>query len=295
MLKIIKFAEIILFVVALVPTEFAHAAALSPVEESRTRQAEKLMNVQTPDTANWVAKFKQAWMNKCFPLSDRRNCHVDECEVSAQDCRPNRALYFRGEPQRFPTPATSGLLRALWAGSAYHADAESGLALLEGLRKDLAPVRPIETYTFTSEDDAWILDGKTKTWSYSGGGQIKPPNGVLPANVSSFRNILFSSHASGDYLAYQDEKLEKKISLDALISFSPSPFVSGTFVGDPAANTGRLIVLSVPELEIVNGCGEEVPVPGTLQNSAECEQSHADEFEFDSILYVSPDYVWKTF
>lgn len=266
----------------------AKASPLSSIEEGEARRSVARMNQDDRTLSLWLPKFEQAWTSVCFPRVDRSHCFVTECEVSPESCRPERILLFRGEPSKFPTPGTSGLLRSRWAGSDYHVDALSGESLLSALRSDLVSIRPIIRGGFSNEDGDLVLQRHSGAWAHVESGSV---------SAGSFQQILFGSHSSGSYLAYDDEHLGR-VSLDPLISFSPNPYVAHSFSGgaQQGSSPGRLIVLSIPRSEIAQGCGETIPKSGSVQDSGDCgSQMHSDEIEFDSVLYVSPDYVWKSF
>jgi hypothetical protein len=60
---------------------------------------------------------------------------------------------------------------------------------------------------------------------------------------------------------------------------------------------GRLIVASVPILKIDSKCDDSDLMPGRIFDPKSCliDEQFNDENELDAILYLNPDYIFKTF
>lgn len=110
-------------------------------------------------------------------------------------------------------------------------------------------------------------------------------------------NILFAFHSENATIYYRDPKLGD-LPIDPLVSYSASPEQGSRFSHpDKPGEDGVFIVASVPENEIALGCDESLPNAGSFWSPIRCAEASKfdEERELDAFLFISPDYVWKSF
>ena len=220
-------------------------------------------------------------------------------------CRADRILLFRGEPKRYTTPGISGLLRTYWSDGQY-AKGKNASELLEQLRKDVQLLRPIY-HGPTDGDPEIILErkgdgGLEDHWVFAPDSNSDPriPLDILTPELPpteenikamSLMQILFAYHVNSSYMSYRDPQ-KGVVLIDPFSSFSLDPALAIGF----AKEDGHLIVASVPKSEIWHNCNETIPVPGQVWDPSGCvDGCYPEERELDAILYLSADYVWKSF
>jgi hypothetical protein len=267
----------------------AAAGTLGDPYEHWTKEAVRRLGEDSRDRENWVGAFQERWNALCGP-SSAGDCVLHECDVvPAKECRAKRILLFRGEDRDPSVFSLSGLARNHWKGLAFAPDVDAP-GLMRRLHDEMEAFRPVDRPP--TDGGPVVLDPSsgTRRWIYG-----ETPDSVYKPGATgpalTFLQILAFFHVESSYLYFNDPALGP-VSIDPLISYSASPLVATGF-----GHRGRLIVLSVPEDEILPDCGEEVPKPGRILNGHLCESQTAFplEREFDVVLFPLPHLVWKSF
>lgn len=247
----------LIFIVAFLILPQLHAQTLAQQAAQLADTVKNKTNKLYPDQLD----YESFWDKKCGRHSYYMNgkCVLLETDVLGEKGRKNYVYLFRGEGDLYTYPATSSFLRLVQAGKAKHFESEQSVeSLARKMKFDLRTIL---------------------------GGQIEKNT---PTNMM---NLLLTSHISEhDHYSIQ-LKDDKYVPIDALVSYTYSPFIAGEFA---SGGRGRIMVISVP-LERVQSCAEFDMESKNLVDSAKCdfymprEEDYSSELEVDYLLMTNPD------
>lgn len=267
-----------------------------------------------------INQIVSVWQKTCGKAAVYSNpdCRLHECDLTPENCRPGRLLLFRGETQLNERPAISGLYRSALFGSDIAPGVTDPPGLAKKLKTELEPVRPMKTVPkkelgHNENDIVLVREGARNGWywRFNKDGEEDPAlKRPFPGKYAkteqeafSFMETVFYFHKDGPFLKYKDPKLGI-ISLDPFVSFSLNAEVAIEFpiaalsiecylAGIPFTGTPYLIIVSVPETEVVRLCGEEVQEPGTILDPSRNCRGYNDynEHELSAFLFTKPEYI----
>ena len=268
-----------------------------------------------------VSEIVSVWQKACGEAAVYSNpgCRIHECDLLPSNCRPGRLLLFRGETGRNDRIAVSGLYRTVFTESDFYSGGKNPVDLAGQLKRELEVIRPMKQVPKKDmgpyENQIALVRSPAKNgwfWRFSKTGDEDPSlrrpfkgkYAKTAQEAFSFMETVFYLHKNGPFPNYKDPVLGI-ISIDPFVSFSLNAedaigFPISALYMESAINgssivtaTPYLIIISVPESEIVTQCGEEPQEPGTVLDPARNCRGYNDynEHELAAFMFAKPEYI----
>jgi hypothetical protein len=286
---------------AILPTLIANAT-LPEVEHPILKASEASSKIRSISERNDLEldRIRAVWTEKCGKQASDKICTIDECDLSPNQCRPDRVLLFRGEDHLYEQTGSSALARAKLNGSDY-GNTQSSESLMASFSRDLSVLKTFE-YAPQAEEVLLIINSKTgeRQWRWKSSLDLVSSY-AGPKKIRSSALTAYSFHVEASFPYYRDDNLKKTLGIDPLISVTSNPGVAISF-GNPEekdADEGRVIVFSVPKSALAPLCGKAARLtPARVLDPRNCTDplnEHIDEQELDIVLYADSDWVYRSF
>lgn len=226
-----------------------------------------------------ISRIQQLYFKKCAQFSRSGTlCTLTEHDIF-RNGKSDNILVFRGEPNQFPSPATSSYFR--WATSATGycslCNKESIVTeLLIDLRKLSASF--LSTAKFRPQDRSWAdVNGKTLE--------------VLSEGNTSPVEIISRIHKQGSGLYFEGTNRL----FDPLVSFSASPQIALQFA-KTKEQIGVVYLVSIEKKKLKEvkkeNCKDLIPEVGRIYDLNACMDDvlNQSEFELNVFMYLPKDY-----